>query len=106
VSVHPTVQQTFDLPQPIHLRAAAMRGALCPIWKGSGEACRPAWDGTILVDCARVLELERMAPGDATRTRIVIPLDQVGQASNDQEAAPFAAPDKDGKQRDLIVVAM
>jgi hypothetical protein len=57
-----TIEDKFDLPMQIRFRAAAVYGELQACWKGSGSGMRPGWDGQILVEGARQMELERQIP--------------------------------------------
>ncbi|HNW44340.1 MAG TPA: hypothetical protein PKI19_07535, partial [Elusimicrobiales bacterium] len=63
--------------ESIEFRAACSLGRLRPAWREIGATRQPFWlesGGTnALVDTARLMELERKAPGDADASRFVSP---------------------------------
>jgi len=61
----------------IEFRAACSPGFLRPAWREIGNTRQPFWlesgGSNVLVDTARLLELEHKVPGNAGESRLVYP---------------------------------
>jgi hypothetical protein len=103
-SVQVDVQRNLGLKVNLEFRSALFSGEISPIWKPTGKIRHPAFNGNVLVELSRLIELERNldTPGS------ILLLDEVDylKVSGDPEVRKYdfreaSIRDKDGRLRKI-----
>ena len=70
----------FDLPQSIEFRASLTQGALAAIWQDNDGKRDPTFQGDILIQSGRMMDLEKKVEPKSHDTRVMLAADLVETA--------------------------
>jgi hypothetical protein len=95
---HRWIEEAYTLRSPLYFRASITYGELRPLWKETGSIRKPGYGGDILIDAARIMDLEYQIPEAKNDSTVIFLPGTKSQAFVRNEVA---LTDKDGKARTI-----